>query len=263
MLKTVKFELIKLFTSKKFYVIGAVLVGASIFMGFAIKAMNNMNQISEKIFINAQNYPLFVLEQFINDLLPIMLIILLGGLISDEYRDGTLKLILLRPVKRMEVLAAKITVIVVATMTYLATAMISGYAAGLVIFGWGHEFFLPRTEIAFSAAEGILKTVLAYGMTLLPLVTFLLIILLLSIVISNSSMVLGAGIGIFFLCQIILTVFAQAKPYFINHYFLMGRVFVQSPQDFDWWRLGIVLIAYIGIFGGASITLFNKKDIVF
>ncbi len=253
--------MIKQFSSKKFYVIALIIAAITLLMAFAIKTMNGMDDLSFKILINGQSYPFLFLEQLI-DLIPILLIILLGGLISDEYRDGTLKLVLIRPINRGEVLISKFVVMVTSVLVYMMIALVSSYIFGTLIFGWGENFFIYQTEAYYHTIQGIYKTLVAYGMTVLPIVAFMSIILFLSILLSNSGMVLGVGIGLYFLFQILLGVLGQYRILLINTHFVIGRLYILAPLEINLLKSLSVISLYIGIMGLMCFMVFQKKDIV-
>lgn len=263
MLKVINFELYKLFTGKKFYIVSIITAFLNIIVVGAIYTINNTEAIEQKVLMNGQSFPAFSLSQFAGQFLPILVIILLGGIVADEYRDGTLKLALLNPINRAEVLVAKIITIITSIVLLLATALISGYLAGIVAFGWGEEFIIPQTQQLLTTSEGIIKTIVAYGYTVIPFIAFCTAIFLFSILISNSSMVFGVSIGIFFTFGILLSFLNDLKPYIINYYFTLSNEFYSTFSSTDWVRTSLVLSAYIIIPALSAFRVFKRKDIVF
>lgn len=263
MLKLIRFELYKLITNKKLYVLMGVIIGASVLIGYGIQLINTIEDIPSKITMNGQSYPIFLLMQLTKEVLPIILIILLGGLFSDEYREGTLKYTLLKPVKRNEVLAAKLTVVAAATAVFLGTAFVSGYLVGPFIFGWGDSFSIPGSQIVMSTSEGIIRTVFAYGLTALPLAAFSIIILFLSILISSSGLVLGAGIGLLMMFNMAQGFVERIRPYIITNYFTIGSMLLETTNAAGLLQgIGTVMV-YLVIFLGGAALAFKRKDILY
>lgn len=102
MLSLVKNELIKLFAGKKIYVFMLAIVLANSLIG--VESLVGAIDIP----VNGQNVPILMLPTIVNILLPLFVIVLVAGMITDEYANGTLKLSLIHPVSRTSLLTAKL-----------------------------------------------------------------------------------------------------------------------------------------------------------
>lgn len=112
-----------------------VLFGITTFMAIGFKALNAIEE-APKIFLNGQIFPVFLLHQISDTILPLLMIVLLSGIIAEEYKEGTLKLTLLRPISRYELITAKMIAVAVLVILILGVTLVSGYAIGTAVFGW-------------------------------------------------------------------------------------------------------------------------------
>jgi ABC-2 type transport system permease protein len=229
---------------------GGLLIMFCAFMAFGVMMLDTTEVPFEKTSMNGLNFPIFLLSQ-LTDFLVIVLIVLIGGLLADDYRDGTLKQTLIKPIRRSDLIIGKVSVIAISTVCYLTIILLTGYVAGFLAFGWGTE------------SEGFLKTLLAYGLTALPVISFLLIVLVYSLIITNGGMAIGAGIGTLLVFQIISGLSERFGKYIINHYFQIGAFYLNGFEGGGILASLLIPIVYILIFSVVLINLFNKKDIVY
>lgn len=262
MSKIIRFELYKFFTAKKIYVLCIITVALAFLLSFSIKILNTMGNADQHINVNAQGFPLYFALQYASQILPILCVVLFGGLVSDENRDGTLKLALLRPYKRHEVLWAKIIVVFVGVVILLITGIISSYAGGLTFLEWGNSFLMEQLPIDCSAVEGVIKTITAYAFTIFPTFAFSLLVLILSILIDNSGVTIGIGIGIHCLLGILSEFISEIEFLFISSYFTYGIYFFVHQPAMEWIKAGASIITYILLSVLTAIKVFAKKDIL-
>ncbi|WP_200761020.1 ABC transporter permease subunit [Effusibacillus dendaii] len=70
-------------------------------------------------------------------LLPLLVVTLSADLVSSEWGQGTIKLLLTRPVRRWKVLAAKYAVLVMFVSLTILAAFVTATLIGGFFFGWG------------------------------------------------------------------------------------------------------------------------------
>jgi ABC-2 type transport system permease protein len=100
------------------------------------------------------------MDQAISLFLPMIIVVLAVDLVSAEFSEGTIKLLLTRPVKRWKVLASKyLTLVLFVSLTVLVTLLMA-YAISGVVFGYS-GWLLPVLT-GFSVEGGELDTSNAY-----------------------------------------------------------------------------------------------------
>lgn len=167
----IKNELYKAFRLKKFYII--MLVALVIEIAIALQSKFN-GAASGETSVNGQKFPLLLLDNF-----PYLFVIFVAVFIADswvdEYRTGVLKLSLLRPVNRIAFLSAKVVSLLICSGVIMGLALMSAYAVGTLIFGWGENAGLGSVFLTLKSGT----------VTLLPVLGFGLLILFIAIVIDN------------------------------------------------------------------------------
>ncbi|MBV7276489.1 ABC transporter permease subunit [Clostridium sp. PL3] len=261
-------EVYKLLSRKKIYIFMVILFLLVLIMTISTVMTNKAfgtgglgnNQTITPMQTNGQSFPVTLLDSIISFTLPIMVVILVADIVTGEYAEGSLKLPLLRQVSRKQLLLAKVGALLISIMILLFFIMILGYVFGVAILGWGDKFLLK--EIILSSTYGILFTLFIYSSSIFPLLSFGMIILLFSIILSNEGSVISTGVGIFITLTIVNEMFYRVSPYLLNHYFNVYDL-INSGSEIEKMITAILVIFLYGIvFYFASLISFKKKDIL-
>lgn len=86
---------------------------------------------------NGQLYPAAALAIVLPVFLPITVALVAGDAVAGEAAGGTLRYLLVRPVGRLELLAAKLVAIAAYIAIAVALVTVTGYAVGVAAFGIG------------------------------------------------------------------------------------------------------------------------------
>lgn len=262
MFSLIQNELIKIFARKKIYVFMAIILFFNVLVALpALMTKHNMpSEISNgMINFNGQVFPVTVLDG-LNTLLAVFLIILIADMLTEEYISGTLKLPLLRPVTRGQILASKVLALFLVTCLLFFFTLVSGYIVGVLFLGWGHQFLLAHTTL--SPLEGILTTLMVYGLTLLPLFAFGVAVLALSLLLTSGGSVIGLGIGALFAGSIVSQINRTLSPYLITTYFKP----YQDLLSGNWGAINAGLVAFViytAVFYLASHWIFKRKNLLY
>jgi ABC-2 type transport system permease protein len=167
---------------------------------------------------NAPGGPSFArgfMDQAVSLFLPMMIVVLAVDLVSGEYSEGTIKLLLTRPVRRWEVLTSKLltlllfvslTVMAALVMAYLISGIVFGYSgwdmpvlAGFRIVGseldTSDVFMIPQWQYLF----------MQYGLGWFVSVIVGVIALMVSVLVRSAA----AGMGIMMAALISGTILTQ------------------------------------------------------
>lgn len=245
MFKVIKNEFIKMFSSKKFYVLAAILIGSIILM--ALTRDRN---------IDAQN---FVFETFagniIKPILPAFMIIVIAEVITEDYIHGTMKFSLMTPIKKSDLLIGKLLFIDLYALILLVLSFITSYIICFITFGsgiWGDfmKYFIFNVK--------------CYAFIILPLFSFCTLISFIAMFVNNSGETIGIGLGIQFL-TIIIEHSIKNSIYFLAGGGMYIYDFVRSSGELN--NISILPVTacaciYIAAFMFLCMMLFKKKDIV-
>lgn len=257
MMKLLKNELYKLFKTKKLYVFAAIILAV------LLLNLNNYQPGSERTiwtFTYGQSTPLTlinILSQFMVIFIPIFI----GDSITNEYRQGTLKLSLMRPVTRNQLLKAKIASLFVFICVMAIFFIAASYAIGTYYLGWGNG--LEYAGQLYKPMEGILLTLGANALLILPFMAYGLFVLSIAVFSSNMSLTIISSLVIMTI-GLNLNVFEAIAPYSLAYHIAYFHENFVPALD---WRLafqsiGIIGI-YLGVFALLSFCKFRKKEIVY
>lgn len=279
MIALIKNEIYKIFKLKKTYIfMGVTLVMMLLnYMSIMILKTTAKNDQSTKGLedlvggMSGQNFPLQMLNSM-STIICIYIIVLLADIITDEYRNGTLKLSLLRPVLRINLLFSKVAGLLAGILSLQIFTLVVSYILGTLFFGWGDMLKMTTTELAngqlvtktieLTTAHGIWFTIGSYFLEILPFLAFGMIVFLISIIFSSMGATIGASLGIWIVLQFISQLINDAKPYIINTYYTFYYEFAKEP---DWKKIvtGFCVIAvYLIVPFLAGVFVFKKRDIL-
>lgn len=261
-------EVYKLLARKKIYIFMVILFLLVLIMTISTSITNkafrssnlNANQAISPMQINGQSFPITLLDGIISFALPIMVIILVADIVTGEYAEGSLRLPLLRQVSRTQLLLSKVCALAAAIMILLFFTAVLGYILGTVVLGWGDKFLLK--SMALPPSYGILFTLSIYGFSVLPLLSFGMIILLFSVMLSNEGAVISTGMGILITLMVINEMFYKISPYLINNYFNVYNLISSGSGIENIFMALIIILIYGVLFYILSISIFKKRDIL-
>jgi ABC-2 type transport system permease protein len=219
---------------------------------------------------NGSLYPAAALALVLPVFLPLSVAVTAGDSIAGEASSGMLRYLLIRPVGRTRLLAAKLVALSVFILVAVLLVVITSLLVGLGLFGGGAEAVgAPGGVTSLSGASlsttGLgLRLIGAVGYIVLSMLGFGAIGVFLSTV-SDSA--LGAALGalaVLITSSVLETLDAASvvRPYLPTHYWLSWIDFFRDPvfwRDID---KGLLLQAgYIVVFFGAAWANFATKDI--
>lgn len=141
---------------------------------------HNINPLTS----NAINFVDSFIQQAISLLLPLLIMVIASDIVSSEQSEGTIKLLLTRPVKRWRILLSKYIALSLSVAFIMLASMVITYAISGVVFGYGGW---NRPVISgFSVAKDQLVTSHAY------------------IIPQWKSLLMDAGLA-WFVCQVVAT----------------------------------------------------------
>jgi ABC-2 type transport system permease protein len=209
------------------------------------------------------NMPLAALTAMSGFLLPVVVALFLGESVSGEANWGTLRYLLLRPVKRGRLLLAKVTV--GALLSLVATGLIvaAGLAAGTVAFGW-HDVLTP-SFVLFSPAHAVgllaLSTLyVAWSMAGIASFAFML-----STMTDTAVGAVAGGVGLGVVSEILdgISALKGIRYGLPSHYWeAWNGLFVVPTKTVDMVRGSLLQVPYILVFCGIAWWWFSRKDVL-
>jgi ABC-2 type transport system permease protein len=289
-------ELFKITRRSRTYIAFAAIAGIVFIFQFAFKAdggsyMNLMLQGAGDTFELDKTKAIngyFMCYIILNTLLiqvPILVALIAGDAISGEANMGTLRLLLTKPVSRSKLLLAKFTASTFYTIALLLFMALTALLGSLLIFGAGDLLvFRVRGDesliMQITKDDVLWRYVAAFAYAAVALTVIASLALLLSIFAENSIGPIIATVCIVIVCTIISNINVpiidkNVKPFLFTSYLVgwKGFFYIATTEEGqpikgtieNWPAIRsslLILLAHIGIFLGAALYIFKRKDIL-
>lgn len=198
-----------------------------------------------------------------------IIIIISGTIISEEFNKGTIKLLLIKPYKRWQILLAKILTLVIMIFMLIVITFLLQFIIGGIVYNFS-DYLVPIIEYDFSDSTVISMNVSIYFINILlaklPMYMIILVTtLMISILFSSSSVAIILGMLLYISKYLI----------HINESLEFIKYFVAINWDFSIYLYGnlaevsflnknfsllICLVSFL-IVCCTSFIYFNNKDI--
>ena len=253
-------ELFKLFKSKKLYIFFGILVVMRVAAAYFYISGSSFQTVIETA--NAQSFPI-VMKYDAMQFLIIFMAIYVADILTDDYKTGTLKLSLLRPIGRVRILNSKIAAMVAFNLVLTLFSVLCTYLVGVVAFGWGDSTVYHG--VTYSTIEGLLLTVKVYAATILPLTAFGMICVFIATIVKNMTTVIAAAFFLFIAGEFFsaLQAVSSVSIYLIvNQLFFFSDYFIKNNDSSGLLVSVAVNLAYIAVFYALTLAVFKKRDVL-
>jgi ABC-2 type transport system permease protein len=200
--------------------------------------------------VSSLEFPITVLTLFVNTILPLFTALVAIDVFAGEFSQNSMKISLTRPITRLKLFTAKISATAFFVLANLFIVMILSTLTGFIF------------NTASITASGFVRILVSYGVTLIPILTLVLVVVLFANIFRSGS-------ATFFLCIILFLAF-KVLGYVFSQY---SSLFITSMLD--WYNLWIadsipllkilrmfLIMAGYGIMAfTAGYYLFDKKDL--
>ena len=219
---------------------------------------------------NGSLYPAAALALVLPVFLPLAVAVVAGDAVAGEAARGTLRYLLVRPVGRGRLLAAKLVALSAFVLLALAFVVASALVIGVALFGTGAAAvgqpgqITALSGVALGPGQLSLRMLAAVGYILVSMLGFGAVALLLSTLTDSAvGAVLGA-LSVLITSSVLETLDAAAalKPYLPTNYWLAWIDFFRDPIFWRSIERGLALQAvYIAVCAGAAWANFSTKDV--
>lgn len=252
-------------TAVTFLIQIAMYVDGSSFLSFALAGVGEQFNIEGNI-LNGYLVTYMVLQSLLVHI-PLLVALVAGDALAGEANMGTMRLLLTKPVSRWGVVLVKYFASMVYAFLLLIWLAIVGLGLSLLIFGPGDMINLKSDSFIMLLEHDILwRYLLAFAFAALAMATVAALSVFLSVFADNSIGPIIGTMGVI----VVLTIFSNleiplfnvVKPYLFTTHMIAWKGFFDNPVPYDAIIHSIlVLVIYIIAFLGATIFVFNKKDI--
>lgn len=198
----------------------------------------------------------------------IFAIVIAADVVSSEYTNGTIKLLLIRPHSRTKILFSKYIAVILFSLFLLLILFITGYNVNAFFYGTGD---LNRTDL-FLNPEGqvtemnvFIQVMKMYGFSFFPILSYATLAFTLSTILCNSALAVGVSLFMMIVGNSMIeatTKIAWLKylPFANSDISLYIFHLPPRPEMTLGFSLSVLLV-YIVIFFGVSWAIFIWRDV--
>lgn len=279
----VKNEFIKLHHYKStwamYIIIGILLLGGALITNFVADQSMIIDETFQADLVEAYRsmgleIPAYDMWAFLADnisfivtFVTIFIIVVSAKIISNEYKWGTIKLLLIRPAGRGTVLTSKYITVLLFAVALILYGIILSLIIGLIFFGmdaWNPTILdnmgSGYAEVSIIASIG--KDIL---FQLVPLIVVATLSFMIAILFKGSAMAIAASIVIYIAAPIITLVTSryEISKYLLTAHLDLQSIFEGSPtiEGMSFGFSIAVLIVYYVVFMIVGWLTFKKRDV--
>lgn len=200
--------------------------------------------------------------------IPFLITLVAGDLLAGEAAAGTYRLLITRPVSRMQIVSSKFLAGIAYTSLLILWLALLSLVLGIIIFGTG-ELLVVSSDliIIFDKSDVIWRFILTYGYAILGMAVVCTLAFFFSSLVENAIgpiITTMAVIIIFIIISAInVEIFNSIKPYLFTNYILNWREFFNDPLDTqEILKSVLVLGGHVIVLLVATFVIFQKKDIL-
>jgi len=200
--------------------------------------------------------------------IPFLITLVAADLLAGEATAGTYRLLVTRPVSRMQIVTSKFLSGIIYTGSLILFLAFMSMAVGLIIFGSGELIVTGNQSIIiFEKSDILWRFFLAYGFAILSMTVVCSLAILFSSLVENAIGPIVATMAIIIIF-IILSAFdvgilSEIKPYLFTNYMMDWREFFDDPVDWlEIIKSVLILCGHVLLFFTATSFIFRKKDIL-
>lgn len=199
--------------------------------------------------------------------IPLLISLVTGDLLAGEATAGTYRLLLVRPISRLQVVTSKFIAGIIYTNLLVLWMAILSLGLSFLVFGKG-ELLIVGEKITILAADDIFwRFLYSYGYAALSMTAVASLAFLFSALVENAIGPIASTMAIIIVFTIISTLNAPfitvIKPFLITTHLAGWKAFFEQPVAID--KIitsGGALVAYCVVFYTAAAVVFSRKDIL-
>lgn len=243
MFKVLKNEFIKMISGKKFYVLNLLIILAMVTDVVLMKTKGQELKINEYS-IFAQS----IFGQAMRPVLPILMVVVIAEIFTDEYTNGTMKFMLMTGISRTQIMLGKLSSIAAYALIFMTVTFLSSYVTINIVFG-------------VVSIRDLIFDLWICGIILVPLISFSIVISFFATIINNSGILIAIGI-IIHIAMIAVDQAVHNVMYFTFSGGMYGYYFIKDYSIHTVLLFTITACVYIAVFSILDLLVINKKDII-
>lgn len=274
----VKIELMKIFRKWRTY-IGFIAIGILVpllHLAMYLEGQNSIDFVTRGLrdsFILVGNllngyWISYIILNALTVHIPFLITLVAADLLAGEATAGTYRILITRPVSRMQIVISKYLAGMIYTGSLISWLAFMSLVVGLIVFGSG-ELIVAGSDaiIIFDKSDVLWRFFLAYGFGILSMSVVCSLAILFSSLVENAIGPIVSTMALIIIFIILsafdVAILREIKPYLFTNYILDWREFFNDPLDLpEISKSVLILSGHIMLFFTATSFIFNKKDIL-
>ena len=278
MAELIKIELYKIFKKWRTYIgfiaIGLLVSIVQIAMYFeGQKSLDFMTRNIQESFLFVGNLlnGFFISYLILNMLavhIPFLITLVAGDLLAGESTAGTYRILLTRPVSRLQIVSSKFIAGNIYTFSLILWLAIVSLGIGAILFGFGELIvFKPSAVIILDRNDVIWRFLLAYSFAALGMSVVCSLAFFFSSLVENAIGPIIATMAVIIVFVIVsaidIEVFRSIKPYLFTNYIISWRLIFSDPINTSKLLSAVlILLGHIVVLYSVTAFIFKRKDIL-
>jgi ABC-2 type transport system permease protein len=278
LLTTTRLELVKIFSKPRSYIgFAAITVIVSIiqfamyaggkeYIDFVVQPLKDMFSVEGKV-LNGSLVSFVILQMLIIQI-PLLVALVTGDLVSGEAAMGTVRLMVTRPVSRMQIIMAKFLAGNIYIILLLLWLMLASIGLGTLLFGTG-DLIVLNTDVLVILKDGDImwRFFSAFGISFLGMMVVGSLSLCLSCFSENSIGPIISTMAVIILFTIIgaleIPLLNGFKPFMFTTHMAIWRSMFDNPVPTAKVLQSVAVLAgHVVLFLTVALISFKRKDIL-
>lgn len=278
MIRELKLENAKLLRKPRTYIGPVALLLILVIMLIGLKNSNGFNYLEKSMgnefiiagkIINAGFMARYLLDGIFFFILPLSVCTICGDLLASESADGTLRMVLSRPISRLSLITTKYIICVITCIGMTLGIGLIAYLLGAIFLGRGNLFTIPsiRTNGIWVLNEqtAIVRLIAAYTLTAMGMLAIGSISFMISTFLSSSNGAIFGAMGFLMISAILgeIEYFSALRPYLLTTYLGNWKDFFGRSLDIELFIKSIgVMLLYSAISFAIGAIIFKRRDVL-
>ncbi len=200
--------------------------------------------------------------------IPFLITLVAGDLLAGEATAGTYRVLLTRPVSRMQVVGSKFIAGNIYTFSLVIWLGIVSLGVGAILFGFGELIVIGEdTIVILDRADVLWRFLLAYAFAALGMSVVCSLAFFFSSLVENAIGPIVATMAVIIVFVIVsainIEIFKSIRPYLFTNYILSWQLLFDNPVDTARvLKALLILFTHIVLLFGITAIIFKKKDIL-
>lgn len=218
------------------------------------------------------NFSVLSFEEMLLTAFQLFVTILTAFVVTDEYRSGQLRMVMLRAYTFGQLFWAKMTIVLTVLLLLVGFYFVCSYAVGYWMFPHADNIPLFYHSQTVNTWGAVPYNLAFYGLGFVNLIAMTGVMMFIAVVSHTTTAAIGAGLGFYLFSLFYPLVSSYVMPLFGEQVYMrlyfsslpmiawQGVVFMlaETPR-FVGWILSVMGV-YLFVFGGLAYWTFTRKD---